>query len=260
MSMIRKAFIITAIAIISSAAAAAYADTVYLKNGGSVSGIIDKEDEGSIEVNIGSGTVTFKRSQIDRIEKSDAKESGRLAEKWQEYKEEMTLKEEEYKEARDNRFKSAYENWMEEEAQKKSIASSGAKEIKIARSPAGKDIVVEVLLNNSVKANLILDTGASLIALSRRVGEELGVDLSDTKKDIMEMHLADGKRTLAKAVILNSVKIDDIEVKLVRAAVILDQETVPYSMDGLLGMSFLSKFNIKVDLKNMKMSLDRITE
>ena len=236
----------------------AHADTINLKNGGRVNGIIEKEDDKSVEVNTGFGTVTFKKAQIKDIERSGVEESSKIARMWEAKRMELKSKEKEFEEARDRRSKGAYENWMADAKAKKTKDGGIAEQINIMREPDGKGIMVEVLLNNRVKVNLVLDTGASIIALSRKVGEELGIDLSDTKKDVMEMSLADGKRTMAKAIILDSVKIQDIEVKNVMASVILDQVQNPGVTDGLLGMSFLSKFNFKTDLKSMKMTLERI--
>jgi clan AA aspartic protease (TIGR02281 family) len=240
------------------AAAPAHADTVNLKNGGSVSGIIEKEDDKSVEVNTGFGTVTFKKAGVKNIERSGAEESRKMAETWEEKKKELKSREKEFEEARDKRFGLAYENWMEDEKAKKAEEGRAAKQINIVREPGGKGMMVEVLLNNRVKVNLVLDTGASIIALSRKAGIELGIDLSDTKKDIMEMRLADGSKTMARAVILDSVKVQDVEVKNVMAAIMLDQVPTIGVTEGLLGMSFLSKFNLKTDLKSMKMTLEKI--
>ena len=238
----------------------AHADTISLKNGGSIAGIIEKEDDKSVEVNTGFGTVTFKKAEIKDIERSSAEESRKITRKWEEKRDELKSKEKEFEEARDKRSESAYENWIEDEKAKKLKEEGAAKQINIVREPDGKGIMVEALLNNRVKANLILDTGASIIALSRKVGEELGIDLSDTKKDVMEMRLADGSKTMAKAIILDSVKVQDVEVKNVMAAIMLDQVPVIGVTEGLLGMSFLSKFNLKTDLKSMKMSLEKIEQ
>lgn len=236
----------------------AHADIIYLKNGGSVSGIIEKEDNKNVEVNTGFGTVTFKKTQIKNIKRSGAEESRKIAEAWQKDRIKLRSKEKEFEEARDRRFEGAYEYRMEDAKAKKAKEGHFAKQINIAREPGGKGIIVEVLLNNSVKTSLALDTGASLVVLSRKVGEELGVDLSDTNKNIMEMLLANGRRATAKAIILDSVKIQDVEVKNVRAAIMLDQVPAIGVTEGLLGMSFLSNFDLKTDLKSMKMTLEKI--
>ena len=256
--MMKRETILILFAIILCAASSVYADIINLKNGGSVRGIVEKEDDKSVEMNTGFGTVIFKRSQIKDIERSSSEESQKIAKAWEAKKEELKGKEKEFEEARDKRSKSAYENWIEEEKVKKAEEDRAAKQINLLREPSGKGMMVEVLLNNRVKVNLVLDTGASIVVLSQKAGEELGIDLSGTKKDVIEMHLADGRKTMAKAIILDSVKIQDVEVKNVTAAIMLEEVPALGMTEGLLGMSFLSKFNLKTDLKSMKMSLEKI--
>lgn len=243
--------------LIALSAASAHADTVYLKNGGEVEGIIEKEDEQNLEVNMGFGTVTFKKSQVRSVERSSAEASVDMAKKWEEKKKELTAKEKEFNEARDKRFNDAYENWMDEAREKKSGEPGEVKSIKVAKDEGGSHVVVEALLNGKIKAVLLLDTGASLVVLSKRIGEELGLDTADAKNTMM-LRLADGRMANAKAVVLDNVKIGDVEVEKVMAAVIIDQLPAPNLKDGLLGMSFLNKFNIKMDLKEMKMTLERL--
>ena len=235
-----------------------FGDTVYLDNGKSVDGIIKKEDEKTIELNIGFGTVTFAKSQVKRIERSSAEEKYEIAKAWDEKKKELDLKEKEFEAARNKRFEEAYKNWTKEAREKKLREENDSKNIQLTRDQETKSILVEALLNDKVKSVLLLDTGASLVVLSRRIGDELGLDLADTKKDVMELKLADGRSALAKAVILESVSIQDIEVKNVMAAVMLDQLPDPRLKDGLLGMSFLNRFNLKMDLKSMKMTLEKL--
>lgn len=256
--MVRYKTILLLCVLILYAVSPARADTVNLKNGGKISGIIEKEDDNIVEVNTGFGTVIFKKSQIKNIKRSGAEESRKMVEEWEEKRKELKSREKEFEEARNSRFKNAYENWMDEARAKKLDEEDVVKRIDIMREPGGRGIMVEALLNNSVKVNLVLDTGASIVALSRKVGEELGIDLSDTKKDVMELHLADGASSRAKAIILDSVKIQDVEVKNVAAAIMLDQVPRPGVTEGLLGMSFLGKFNLKTDLKSMKMTLEKI--
>ena len=107
-----------------------------------------------------------------------------------------------------------------------------------------------------MKATLVLDTGASIVVLTKRMGEELGLDLTDTKNSLATLQLAGDHRVTAKMVMLKSVRINDIEVKNVLAGVLLDDASIGLK-DGLLGMTFLNQFNLKIDLKNMKMALEK---
>jgi len=78
------------------AAAPAGADTVNLKNGGSVEGIIEKEDDKTVEVNTGFGTVTFKKAQIKDIERSSAEKLRDMARKWDQKREELDSRKKEF--------------------------------------------------------------------------------------------------------------------------------------------------------------------
>ncbi|MFA5499768.1 MAG: retropepsin-like aspartic protease [Candidatus Omnitrophota bacterium] len=235
-----------------------YADTVYLNNGGIIDGVIEKEDKDSIEVNMGFGSATFDKRQVKSVKRSSPEENNEKMVKWVEKKAELESKENEFEQARENRFSEAYKNWMDEQEQKKGREEGESKHIQVSRDERTKGIIVEALLNDKVKANLVLDTGASLVVLSKRIGEELGMDMAETKNGIMEFRLADGRRTKAKTIILDSVRIQDVELNKVMAAVLLDQINDPVLRDGLLGMSFLSQFNLKMDLKSMKMTLEKI--
>jgi len=235
-----------------------YADTVYLNNGGIIDGVIEKEDKDSVEVNMGFGSATFDKRQVKSIKKSSSEENNETMAKWEEKKAELESKENEFERARENRFNEAYKNWMDEEEQKKVREEGESKHIQVSRDERTKGIIVEALLNGKVKASLVLDTGASLVVLSKRIGEELGIDMEETKNGIMEFRLADGRRTKAKTVILDSLRIQDVELNKVMAAVLLDQINDPVLRDGLLGMSFLSQFNLKMNLKSMKITLEKI--
>lgn len=254
-----KNLIVLFILAVSFIAAPLSADMVYLKNGRRIEGIIAKEDERSVELNMGFGTVTFQRLQIKNIKRSSFEDSSRMVKKWEEKRMELENKAIEFDSARDQRFKEAYESSMEDaRAKKLKEEKQDQKNIQMMWDQNTRSVIVEVLLNEKVKTNLVLDTGASLVILSRRVGNELGLDLADTKNDVLELTLADGRRSSAKAVILDSVRIQGVERKHVMAAVMLDQQQDADSKDGLLGMSFLNNFNLKMDLKNMKMTLEKL--
>jgi len=258
--MRKRTISIFLILLTASFTASASADTLSLKNGGVIEGIIEKEDQDKIELNMGFGTATFQKRQIKKIERATAEENGSTIKKWDQKRRDLEVRAKEFEEAREKRFDTAYKDWMEEANQKKLKASGEAKHIQIARDERTRSIIVETLLNEKVKASLVLDTGASLVVLSMKIGEELGVDTTDTKNDIIEFRLADGSRTRAKTLVLDSVRIQDVEVNKVMAAVMLEQVHDPSLRDGLLGMSFLNRFNLKMDLKSMNITLEKLNE
>ena len=209
------------------------ADTVYLKNGRNISGLIKKQDKRNVELEVGFGTVTFDRKDIERISTSTLEETALIQEAWEKDK----LK------AREQRTKEL----MEPRPQRQQLD---------LRQEMGQ-IIVNVVLNRSVSASLLLDTGASVIVLSKEIGKKLGVDTTH-KIGVAQLQLADGRKINAAYVILGSVNIQDIEVQNVDAAVLLDDTGGMGFKDGVLGMSFLKRFNFRVDQKNKKLILERL--
>ena len=68
--MYNKMIFFIIICILSVCSAEVFADTLHLKNGNKVSGIITKENENSVEIKINIGaTVSFSKQDIERIER-----------------------------------------------------------------------------------------------------------------------------------------------------------------------------------------------
>jgi len=70
------------------------------------------------------------------------------------------------------------------------------------------------------------------------------------------MQTADGRIIDAKFIILDSVSVEGLEVKNVEAVVLLEESTMNVG-DGLLGMSFLNRFNFQIDTVNKKLILEK---
>ncbi|MCG2695533.1 hypothetical protein L6248_01205 [Candidatus Parcubacteria bacterium] len=70
------------------------ADSIYLKNGNKVTGIVVRETEDSVEIKINIGAVvTFSRQDIDRIEKDTEDRRVKIEESWETAKAEREAKE-----------------------------------------------------------------------------------------------------------------------------------------------------------------------
>ncbi|MBN1913743.1 MAG: retroviral-like aspartic protease family protein [Candidatus Omnitrophica bacterium] len=207
----------------------ARADVLYLKNGRSIEGLVRREDTREIELNIGFGTVMFPMEEIASISRSSDEEAQNIRQQWQ-----------------------AQKNKAEEERAKKERAPKGIDLHK------GKNYLgVDVLLNNRVGASLVIDTGASLVVLLHKTAEKLGLVFGEREKKL-QMQLVDGRKIDARYIILDSIKIQDMEAREVEAAVLLEDIDDPSLNDGLLGMSFFKKFNFKIDQKNKKLILEKI--
>jgi clan AA aspartic protease (TIGR02281 family) len=115
----------------------------------------------------------------------------------------------------------------------------------------GGHLVVTTLINGRVPARLLLDTGATMTALSQKVADALRLD-SKAQAGKMQMHVADGRTMETPVYILESMQVGDSEVEHVAAGVI---PSGPPGVDGLLGMSFLNHFVIQVDSANKRLTL-----
>ena len=209
------------------------ADTLYLKNGRRIEGLIKSEDDDSVELEISSGTVKFNKSDIEKIERTAPGESDTIRQQL----------EKERQEARQR---------YEQQSQKE---KSRPREVEFSRDALG--ITVRAILDKKVEATLVLDTGASLVMLTRSVAQKLGLNLERVRPD-MQLQMADGRKVKGKRIILGSVKVQNVEATNVEAAVLLEEAGNIGFGDGLLGMSFLRQFNFKIDQKEKKLILEKL--
>ncbi|MFH1398430.1 MAG: retropepsin-like aspartic protease [Candidatus Omnitrophota bacterium] len=154
---------------------ASWADTLYLKNGRSVDGFIKSEDTDSVSLDIGFGTVGFRKSDIDKIYRSNQVESELLRQKWEKQRLDRIRKQEEVSRI---------------EAAKAKAESLKPKEVKVSRESG--HIFVQARINDKIPVELLLDTGASFVLLSNEIGRRLGVD-KEKRKSIIIMRVADGR-------------------------------------------------------------------
>ncbi len=210
------------------------ADTVYLKNGRSVEGLIKSESRDSLELDIGFGTIGFSRKEIEKIYRSKPEEIDAIRQKW--------VKDKIKRETR-----------MKDERRKIELQP---KQVEVSRESG--HIFVDAKLNKKVDAHLLMDTGASMIMLTKDMAERLGIKTdSGSAKDIIQLQVADGRKVNGKVVVLDSVNVQGVEVKNVEAAVLFEDIGDTTFKDGLLGMSFLNRFNFKVDYKSGKLTLEK---
>jgi len=108
----------------------------------------------------------------------------------------------------------------------------------------GGSIVVQVLLNNSVDAHLIVDTGATMTVLSYDLGIELGL-LSGSDVSLNTVNTAGG------SVQVSMTKVGILQVGSAKASnvavAIHDLPDAISGISGLLGMSFLKHFEVTLD-------------
>lgn len=215
----------------------ANADTLYLKNGRSIQGIIRREDDLNVNLEIGYGEVTFSKDQIDKIQRSSPEGAQLIRQGWVKDKEASEARAREIQEQREHEPKQA-----------------------ALMDKQSGHMTVEAVLNRKVKAKLVLDTGASIMVLTSKVAASLGLNPTKVGRsgNLMELLLADGRKVVSRRVILDSVNVQGSEVEQVEAAILPEQENNVFPCDGLLGMSFLKNFSFKIDQKNDKLVLEKL--
>ncbi len=210
-----------------------YADVIKLKNGRSLEGIVRKEDAHSVELEVSSGSIKFSRGEVAEILRSGKSEAASLRRQWENSRIEL-----------DNKLMS-----------QKAAQESKPQDVKFSHDSKG--IIVKVTLNNKAEVPMVLDTGASIILLTRSTAKRIGFDLGKLNPDI-KVQVADGRMVDAARVILSSVIVENSEAKRVPAAVLMQERGDFGFGDGLLGMSFLNNFNFKIDQKEKKLILEKI--
>ncbi|MGL3821594.1 retropepsin-like aspartic protease family protein [Sphingopyxis sp. R3-92] len=127
-----------------------------------------------------------------------------------------------------------------------SARKTGAGEVRLGRSGDSHFYVDTRVDGASVK--MMVDTGASIVALTRRDAEAIGIDV-DALPVAGTARTAGGEVPM-RVVMLDSVAIDGLEVRGVQAAVIDADMGV-----SLLGQSFLSKLdavNVAGDMMTLR--------
>ena len=204
------------------------ADTVYLKNGRSINGLIKNEDAQALQIEVSSGTITLDKDAVVNINRSTFEQAQDLRMQWQRTRQ------------------------MEQvnKAPEQNLPRS------VDFSKSGGHIMVNAEFNHDVSANLLLDTGASLIVVSRQIGERLGLNMDDNK-DLIPLRMANGNIAYAKRFFLKHVRVDRVDAENVEAAALRENDPDTKVGDGLLGMSFLNKFNFKVDYSREQLILEK---
>lgn len=90
------------------AAVHARGDTIYLKKGGHITGVVAKESEASIEIKSNMGTIVLSRGAIAKIEKTSAEENSALESQWRQERDKEKEKAKEAKRFEDEQRAKGY--------------------------------------------------------------------------------------------------------------------------------------------------------
>ena len=117
----------------------------------------------------------------------------------------------------------------------------------------GNAMLVETLVSGTVRARLLLDTGAEFTVLSTAVAQRLAVNLGDAA--IIPLRSASGL-FFAPMIKVPSITVGDAAASDVEVIV---HDATP-GLDGLLGMSFLDNFLVTISPSNARLVLTPLTD
>ena len=121
---------------------------------------------------------------------------------------------------------------------------------KIHISQEGRSITSKAVINGVHSGKFIIDTGASLMALSSNFAKKIGIDYH--KWPVRMMGTANGAAN-GYFGYLDHVAIQGVEARHIQTVVLNELADV----DGLLGLSFLSRFKIEMDAEQGYISLNQ---
>lgn len=125
--------------------------------------------------------------------------------------------------------------------------------IPFERTPSGL-MVVDAVLNGSVSARMVFDTGADIVVITEKLARKLNQDIASGGEEI-KLHTNCGDIS-GQSFALNKIELGNVSKENVRS-VITPAESPLSSYDGLLGLSFLGDFKITVDYKKGKIMISR---
>lgn len=127
-----------------------------------------------------------------------------------------------------------------------------ARSEEIIKIPPRKNVVRVPVLVNGVRGTFILDTGASFVTMSQGFAQKAKIqaDQGDAVRMRTANGVVEGKRERAATVQLRSLLAKDVSIVVQTSG----QTTYGDGVDGLLGMSFLSRFKVSIDTESIKIS------
>jgi len=114
-------------------------------------------------------------------------------------------------------------------------------------------LLADVLINHRIHASLVVDTGSPVVMLTSSIARQLDLDLSQSPQGYVE--ILNGKYKAA-SISLDSIELGKAQAVDISAAVLMEDTTE--IKDGLLGMSFLSKYHFTLDQEGQRLILKKL--
>lgn len=115
----------------------------------------------------------------------------------------------------------------------------------------GASYYTKVTLDDKVRGQFVIDTGASSTMMSPKMAKKLGIRKGDGYA--IPLQLADGTTVSGRVVVIEEIRVGRATVY--NSSVVIFDEFGDTGFDGLLGMSFLGHFTFKIDNEEGKLIL-----
>jgi len=227
------------------------AEVIKLKDGSILTGKIISKSDDYIVIRSDDGSITYPiaTNRIRNISESSApvnqaapKAEAAASVSQPEIKKESESHLEKLKSFRKKRY---------EEEVLEAKKARGRVRIKFSNNRYG---VVDAIINGKVKATLLVDTGCSVVLVSNNIARQLGIENTNDLENTYAV-IADGSVVKQKAIVFSSVKVGYSELKDVKGAISTDAP-MP-GIDGLLGMSYLGNFHVKMNKDDDSITLEK---
>ncbi len=127
------------------------------------------------------------------------------------------------------------------------------KKVIVPMKKEGLSYFVDVKLEDKTHAVFLLDTGASVVQISKAMAKKLKI--KTVQGLTIPVQLAGGQMVPGRPVMLKKVSVGGVVVENVKAVVL---ETDQLSLkEGLLGMSFLEHFVFSIDTQKSQLILEK---
>ena len=126
----------------------------------------------------------------------------------------------------------------------------------ISREGSSNRIIVPVTFNNSVKALMLLDTGAPGMYISRYLAEKLGV--FDKGEGMLQIEARGiGGHVPAILTVIDNIQIGGASERFVPTTI---GDSLSGMFEGLVGMNFLSRYSVQIDSKRHVVIFEELPE
>jgi len=123
--------------------------------------------------------------------------------------------------------------------------------------PKSNIVIVEVKLWGSLvtTSRMVFDTGASLVVIPWKVA--VALDVKVNSKQTIETTTAS---TVESAPLVTISKVSVLGERITNVEALVKDLPPMAGVDGLLGLSFIRYFNVKIDFKIGRLTLERIRD